>query len=118
MKNSASTIAAQLDKIGNVTYLKESDWVSMPFRSCLFRLWNKQRSAFEPEFGELGQAISDYYLYIGPADHDITALSDDAVLSMNGVNYEFKRRNPFEVGGEVLYYTAILRKMQESDFYD
>ncbi|MGN0522374.1 MAG: hypothetical protein ACI4IQ_07035 [Eubacterium sp.] len=119
MNNNASLIASQLDKIGNTAHLKDGGWVSTPFKACVFRLWNKQRSAFEPDITEIGSVTSDYYLYIGPADHDITALSEEVTLLTNGGKYEFKRRNAFEVGDEALYYTGILRKIQgESDYED
>ncbi len=118
MNNCAIIISDRLDKTGNTVYLRDESWISTPFKACIFRLWNRQRSAFEHDFTEIGQVTDDYYLYLGPAEHNITALSENAVVLADDGKYEFKRRNEFKSGDDVLYYTGILKKIQGEYDYD
>ncbi len=109
----AQLIKKQLDKIGSKAYLKDGDWLSMPFNACIFHLWRKSRTNFEPDIAEIGYVDKDYYFYIGPANHDITALSQDALLIINDSKFVFKKCNAVSVGNETIYYTAAVMRLCE-----
>lgn len=111
-------IKSQLDKIGCQVYLKDGDWTSMAFNACVSHLWRKKSTAFEPDYTELGYVSKDYYLFIGPYNHNVCALSDEALLLFDGEEFEFKCKDPVLFNGEVLYYTGILRKLKGDDGLD
>lgn len=105
-------IKSQLDKIGSQVYLRDGDWTSMAFNACVSHLWRKKSTDFENDFTELGEVSRDYYLYIGPYNHNICELSDNAALLMDGEKFIFKCRDSVAFGGNVVYYTGILRKLK------
>lgn len=108
-------IKNQLDKIGSQVYLIDGDWTSMPFNACVSHLWRKKSTAFEPDYTPLGTVSNRYYLYIGPYNHNVCQLSDDAVLILDDEKYEFKCKDPVTFAGKVLYYTGVLRKLEGDD---
>lgn len=105
-------IKAQIDKIGRQIYLQDGDWTSMPFNACISHLWRKKSSDFEPDYTELGKVSRDYYLYIGPYNHNICDLSDDTVVLMDGEKFIFRCKDPVLFGSNAIYYTGILRKLK------
>lgn len=111
-------IKNQLDKIGSQVYLIDGDWTSMPFNACISHLWRKKSTAFEPDYTSLGAVSNKYYLYIGPYNHNICVLSDDAVLILNDEKYEFKCKDPVLFGGQTVYYTGVLRKLEGDEEND
>lgn len=114
--NKAYIIKRQLDQAGREVYLKDSDWVSVPFNACITHLWRKKTSSFEPSYTQLGKSYFEYYLYIGPYDHDITALSDDAILEIGSEQFVFKCADAVTFAGKVIYYTGILKRLIGVDF--
>ncbi len=110
--NKELTIRNQIEKNGSSVYLVDGEWTSVPFSAFVSPLWRKKSSNFENVLTELGGNLSEYYLYIGGADHNIAELSDDALLVSDGTYYEFKHRDKVTVGDEILYYNAILRKLK------
>lgn len=109
-------IKNQINKVGRTVCLKDGEWTSVPFKACISHLWRKKSSAFEPDYAQVGKSVYEYYLYIGPCSHNITALSDEAVLELNHEQYEFKCADAVNFGDEVLYYTGILKKLRGADF--
>lgn len=114
--NTANLIRKQLEKTGSKMYLQDGEWTSMPFWANVFHLWRKSRTNFEAEFTEIGRSEKDYYFYVGPANHDITALSENAVLIAGDKKFLFKKRDAVAVGEDVIYYTGALLKIQEGDY--
>lgn len=114
--NSSLIIKKQLEKIGNVAVLKDGGWTSMPFKCSLDSLWRKKSSTFNDDVNMTGVKAERYYLFIGPYTHDITALSDNAVLSVNGKNYAFIRKNGIDINDETVYYTGIVREVKEAEY--
>lgn len=110
--NKAEIIKKQLDKAGKTVYFKDNNWISTPFCACISHLWRKKTSAFEPVYTELGQSVKEYYLYTGPFDHDITGLSDDALVIFGEEKYEIKCADAVAFGEKVVYYTAILKRLR------
>lgn len=114
----ANIIKNQLCIVGNTVYLQQGDWTSMPFKAVINHLWRKKSSAFLPSPSEIGQVDSCFYLYIGPSNHDITALGEEAVLISGNTKYRFRRRDCVSKSDEVLYYTGVLEKLEEGDEYE
>lgn len=112
----ANIIKKQLDKAGKTVCLLDGDWTSMPFKACIAHLWRKKTSSFEPSYTEIGKSFFEYYLYTGPYDHNITVLTDDAVLETDGKKFEFKCAEAVSFAGETIYYTGILRRLTGVDF--
>lgn len=111
----ANVIKKQLDKAGRCVYLKDGEWISTPVRAVISHLWRKKSTAFEPKYTELGVSGDEYYLYIGPYNHDITSLTNNAVLLVDNERYGFKRADAVFFGKEVIYYTGILKRFTGDD---
>lgn len=116
--NQEFIIKKQIEIAGQEVHFREDGWNSAPFRAVVTHLWRRKSSDFEPKFTEIGSAYSQYYLYIGPSDHNITLLSDEAVLVMNGDKYEFKCKDAVFFNNKVIYYTGILRVLKENGNYE
>lgn len=116
--NEANLIRRQLERVGNGVYLHDGEWTSMPFYAVTNYLWRKKSSAFEPQPSEIGLVDPEYYLYIGPSNHDITALSEKAYLETTDGCFSFMRRDCVRKGDEVIYYTGILVKHKEESGYE
>lgn len=115
---SSFIIKNQLKKIGNQIYLTDGEWISSPFSAYIYPLWRKKSSAFELAYTETGIESKEYYLYIGPCDHDITALSDDAEVIYNDCRFCFLRRDAVKISDETVYYTGILKKIKEGEYVE
>lgn len=116
--NQEFIIKKQIEVAGKEVFLSDGRWISSPYRACVTHLWRRKSSDFEPRFTEIGNTYSRYYLYIGPSDHDITQLSDNAVLVLDNEKYEFKCKDAVFFGNKVIYYTGILRFIKEDNNYD
>ena len=103
-----------LDKVGRDVFLADGDWRSTPFKAVLEPKWKSNKSDFEFNETEIGKVSADYFTYIGPHNHDITALSDSACLYADGVKYIFKRKEAEKLNNEIICYSAILRKVWEN----
>ena len=111
--NRAYKVRKGLEKVGREVILADGDWRSTPFNAVLEPKWKGNKSDFEFNETEIGKVSADYFTYIGPHNHDITALSDDACLYADGVKYIFKRKEAEKLGNEILCYSAVLRKVWE-----
>ncbi len=118
MMNQEFIIKKQIEMAGKEVRFSEYGWDSAPFRAVVTHLWRRKSSDFEPKFTEIGAAYSQYYLYIGSSEHDITSLSDDALLVMDGEKYEFKCKDAVFFDNRIIYYTGILRALKENSDYE
>ncbi len=75
----------------------------------------KTKTLFEDNSDKAGQYYDDYYTYIGPADFDITALSDSAWFGFGGKRYMLVRSDAIEAAGEVVYFEGILKRIWEEE---
>lgn len=116
--NKAHLIKKELERSGSYLILKDGDWQSVPFRACLTHLWRRKTYAFEAKFTEIGKSFHEYYLYVGPYDHNIKSLSDNALVVIDGEDYEFKYTDEVRYAGEVIYYTGVLRKIKGDENYE
>lgn len=110
--NAEHIIKKQIDKIGSAVTLRDGDWVSVPYKAILSPLWRRKSTNFENSVTQLGITKSEYYLYIGSSDHNITALSQDAMLEMGDEEFEFKHRDVVKAFDKIVYFTGIVRKIR------
>lgn len=111
----ADTIKRQLERTGRSICFEDGDWTSMPFKACISHLWRKRTSNFEPVYTELGKSFPEYYLYIGPYNHDITSLSESAYVLVNHCRYEIRCADAVFFNDEIIYYTGVLKKSGGTD---
>lgn len=90
------------------------------FKCLIASTWRNNKTNFEPAAQPAGFAETDYYVYLGPADRDITALPDTAFVLSKDERYVFKKREAFVVGDNVQFYWGILRRCTEDEngFYN
>ena len=116
--NKEYVIRHHIEKLGRSVILSDGEWNSVVYKALITPLWRKKSSNFENSYTEVGCCFSEYYLYIGSSNHNITDLSDDAILMMDGDSYEFKHRDKVIVDDKLLYYTGILRKLKGDKNYE
>lgn len=111
--NKASLIKKELNKVGKEVFLADGSWISTPFYAVVQQKWKETKTNFEPKITPIGEVSADYFVYVGPYDHDIEALSDGAYLLFDNRKYVFKKKERVVVGGRVQYYWGILRLVWE-----
>lgn len=81
-------------------------------------IWRRSKNKFEGSYSKIGELISDYCMYIGPSDFDITALSKSDTLYVDDRAYFFEKADKFVVGGVVQYCNGVLKRIYEEDSND
>ena len=109
--NRAIKIKNGLKKAGKQVYLKDGEWVSAPFYAVVAQKWRSNRSNFEQVQTAAGSVSKDYFTFIGPYDHNIISLSDDARVLLGDEEFVFKKKEEVAAGGEKLFYWGVLRKV-------
>lgn len=104
-----------LEKVGKEVFLADGEWNSTPFYAVVEQRWKSNKTDFEARQTMIGNVSADFFTYIGPSDHDITAVSDDGYLLCDSVKYIFKKKEKVSVGGYVQYYWGILRRVWEAE---
>lgn len=74
------------------------------FRAFLQLVTSKSWQNMERVFGPLGEIPRGQYLYIGPAEKDITGAD---YLSVGGMDFIVRRADPILVGDEVMYIWGL-----------
>lgn len=109
--NRGDKIKNGLKKAGKRVYLKDGDWISTPFFAVIAQKWRSNKSNFEQNFTAAGRVSKDYFTFIGPYDHNILSLSENAVVLFGSEEYIFKKKEEVSAGGEKLFYWGVLRKV-------
>lgn len=113
--NKANLIKNELIKVGKEVFLADGSWVSTPFFAIIQQKWKETKTNFEPKITEIGEVSADYFVYVGPYDHDIEALSDNALLLFGDEKYIFKKKERVVIGGVTQYFWGILRRVWGED---
>ena len=77
---------------------------SVTFRAFLQLVTSKSWQNMERVFGPLGEIPRGQYLYLGPAEEDISGAE---YLRCAGVDYVVRRAEPIYVGDEALYIWGL-----------
>ena len=112
----AEIIKRELKKAGREIYLADGEWCSTPLYAVIEQRWKSNKSNFEYTQTEIGRVSADYFTYIGPYDHNIEALSENACVYCGGRAYAFKKKECVVVGGKACYYWGILRLKPEGGY--
>lgn len=80
------------------------------FRAFVQALRYKNKIYLRGTYTELGKNQQDYYLYIGPADVDVSNVDGlYRVLEINGTEYIVDRTERHYIGEKCIYTWAIIR---------
>ncbi len=104
-----------LKRAGCRVRLGSENWVGMPYYAVIQHNHRKTKTNFEDKLTEIGYVNKDYYTYLGPFDHDITAFGD-AVVYTDDAQYIFKKKEAVMADDEIIYYFGILKKIQEGSY--
>lgn len=109
--NRAIKIKNSLQKAGKQVFLKDGEWISTPFFAVIAQKWRSNRSDFELERTPAGRVSKDYFTFIGPYNHNIMRLSENARVLFGEEEFIFKKKEEVSAGGEILFYWGVLRKV-------
>ncbi len=104
-----------LFKYGVTCYLTvPNEWNSEHFKAYIQPIRYKTKLYLEGEHTEIGVNKNDVYLYLGPANHDLTRLSENArVVDKSGNLYKIDKSERIFFGDECIYIWAVIRKTTE-----
>lgn len=107
--------AALMERYGRSVSLSTQDgWHSPQFKAFIQPLRYKNKMYLEGVHTPVGIHDPGYYLYIGPAAHDVTRLGEDARLNdSGGAQYQIDRAERVHIRENALYIWAILRSVTE-----
>ena len=113
-------LQALIERYGrSVSLSMEDGWHSPQFRALIQPLRYKNKMYLEGVHTPIGIHDPGYYLYIGPAAHDVTKLGsmgDEVWLNASGgERYQIDRAERVYLGEEALYIWAILRSVTEAE---
>lgn len=111
------SITKMLNKYGCSVFITRSDgWKSQLFKAFLQPLRYKNKLYMDGEHTPIGINRNDVYLYIGPADHDLTKLDRTyRIRDKNNFKYMIDRAEKIMVKDNTVYIWAVIRKTTEGD---
>lgn len=113
--NAAEEVKRMLRAYGGRTVLHDVDgWHSHTFYALLQPLRYKNKMYLEGTYTPIGRSDRGYYLYTGPYDHDLTKLTDAAVVEAADARYTIDRAEKVFLNGVCVYVWAILRAVTEA----
>ena len=103
-----------IDRYGRKARLTQEDgWESTPFHCFLQPLRYKNKMYLYGVNTRIGYNAQGHYLYIGPPEHDLTAMQDNVLLCVDGENYRIDRAEKVYCGEQLYYVWAIVRTVVE-----
>ncbi|MCH5189946.1 MAG: hypothetical protein J1F37_05225 [Oscillospiraceae bacterium] len=102
-------------KYGRTCYLSlPNGWNSERFKAFVQPLRYKTKLYLEGYYTEIGVNTNSVYLYLGPANHDLTRLSSDArIVDSEGNRYMIDKAEEITFKDKRLYIWAVIRKTTE-----
>lgn len=110
-------IEKMLNKFGNSVHISGSDgWQSPVFSAFIQPLRYKNKLYMTGDVTPLGINSNNVYLYIGPADHDLTKLDKSyKIHDRENSSYFIDRAEKIKVKDDIVYIWAVIRKLTEVD---
>lgn len=109
-------LKTMFDNYGQEIKLKDSlGWSSPTFGGFIQPLRYKNKMYLNGVNTVIGFNSQGHYLYIGPPDHDLTALTNEQWLESNGKKFTVDRCEKVYFKNEVIYLWAIIREIVEVD---
>lgn len=96
-------------------FTADDGWCTAPFHCFIQPLRYKNKMYLYGVNTQIGYNAQGHYLYIGPPEHDVTKLSDDAVLQCDGIKYRIDRAEKVFCGNDVFYIWAVVRTIVEEE---
>ncbi len=84
-----------------------------PYRAFVQPLRYKNKMYLEGTRTRIGYADASYYLYVGPAAVDMTALPTGAVLKMGEQRFYLSHAESVRLADQTVYMWAVLRALVE-----
>ena len=108
-------INLMFDDFGQTAYIEnDENWRSEAFHCFIQPLRYKNKLDLDGVNTAIGFNSEGHYLYIGPAQHDITNVTDSGTwIKSMGQKYKIDRAEKVYEGSEVFYIWAIIRKIVE-----
>lgn len=105
-----------LNTYGNSVFISGTDgWKSPTFKAFLQPLRYKNKLYQQGSFTPLGVNKNNVYLYIGPADHDLTKLdSTYRIHDSENKKYIIDRAEKITVKNNTVYIWAVIRQTTEA----
>lgn len=92
-------------------------WSSGIYQAFIQPLRYKNKLYLDGTHTDIGIALEGSYLYMGPANHDLTKLPSIAYLiDCEKQKYFISRSEKVYFGKDVAYIWAILKKFQEGEY--
>lgn len=110
-------ITKMLNKYGSSVFITgKNAWSTPVFRAFIQPLRYKTKLYLEGEHTPIGVNKNDVYLYIGPADHDLTKLNKSyRIHDKDNNEYMIDRAEKIIVKDKTVYIWAVIRKTTEGD---
>lgn len=110
------TLKFMFDKYGQDIIFKGSDGWSTPiFGGFIQPLRYKNKMYLNGVNTVIGFNSQGHYLYIGPPDHDVSAVAKNRWIESHGKKFTVDRSEKVYFKNEVVYYWAIIREIVEVD---
>lgn len=104
-----SDVSARIGK--DVFITNSTGWQSPVFRAAIQPLRYKNKMYLGGVYTEIGKAKYDYFLYIGPPDHDISCLSADSrIIDSSGRGFTVDHCETVYYKNTPFYIWAIVRE--------
>ena len=93
---------------------KETGWKSGIFHCFIQPLRYKNKMYLDGVNTPIGYNSQGHYLYIGPANHDLTGVTDSSTwIQADGIKYKVDRAEKVYFGNTVIYIWAIIKTIVE-----
>lgn len=76
-------------------------------------LLKKNKTQFEPHPSLVGATRNDFYVGIFPYDVDVRGYGIKDIIQIGDKKYYLIKADRICVGGQVIYYSAIIKRIQE-----
>ena len=108
------TLTSMFEKYGQNVVLKgPNSWSSSVFGGFIQPLRYKNKMYLNGVNTVIGFNSQGHYLYLGPPNHDLTALSGEHWLEAGGKKFTVDRSERVYFKNEVIYIWAIIREIVE-----
>ena len=92
----------------------DGEWHSELYNAVIQPLRYKNKMYLEDKRLELGVSDMSYYLYLGPANHDLSELNtNDYLVRADSRDFFITRAEKVYLGKNVFYIWAVLRRKTE-----
>ncbi len=111
------TLTKIFNDYGREVYLHgPQNWVSEKYHAFIQPLRYKNKMYLDGVNTAIGYNSQGHYLYIGPANHDLTGVNDSSTwIESDNVKYKVDRAEKVYYGNSVLYIWAIIKTIVEVD---